>query len=186
MRTLVLGGMSSGKSRLAEHLAADWCRGGAGRRVRYVATARPSDTEMVRRIARHRAARPADWTTWELGHEDPRRWPVLLRVLPPEELLLVDCLSLWVAGLTEVLAEEDEEGFRQLLALWRDLASEPERALIVVSLEVGQGLVPLAAPARRFTEWLGQANQALAACFDRVVLSVAGLPLWLKGGPVGG
>lgn len=167
--TLVLGGARSGKSALAERLARQ-----SGLARCYLATAQAFDDEMAERIARHRADRAADaWTTIEA--------PVaLLEALrseaAPSRILLVDCLTLWLSNI--MLAERDvmAEQAALLLAL-----AEARGPVILVSNEVGLGIVPETPLGRRFRDAQGRLNQAVAAVADRVLFVAAGLPLVLKG-----
>ena len=171
--TLVLGGVRSGKSRYAQLL------GEQVERVLFVATASPSgsDDEMRAKIERHRADRPADWATAEEPLE-------LARVLAEQgagyDLAIVDCLTLFVANLLH--AEERNNGIldRQTRALCAALATAP-CDVVLVSNEVGSGVVPPYALGRRFRDALGELNQRVAAVADDVLLLVAGLPLALKG-----
>jgi adenosylcobinamide kinase/adenosylcobinamide-phosphate guanylyltransferase len=180
---LVLGGARSGKSAYAERRAT-----GSGKDVVYIATAGAGDSEMAARIARHRASRPAGWRTVEeplaLG-DALRRWSA------PGTLVLVDCLTLWLSNLMfstsavypDVGAIELPELFyRQRADLLAALAEVPGE-VVLVSNEVGMGVVPSGALSRAFVDEAGWLNQALAADCERVVFVAAGLPLVLKGGP---
>lgn len=170
MKTLVLGGVRSGKSRLAERLA-----GGSGLPVTYVATARADDAEMARRIDRHRADRPAHWS---LVEADTGLAGALERAASPEQCLLVDCLTLW---LTQLLGTEDEARIeREREALIAAIPRLPG-TLVLVSNETGMGITPMDALSRRFVDDAGWLHQRLAPAMDRVVLTVAGLPYVLKG-----
>ncbi|HEY2185574.1 MAG TPA: bifunctional adenosylcobinamide kinase/adenosylcobinamide-phosphate guanylyltransferase [Xanthobacteraceae bacterium] len=166
-RTLVLGGARSGKSRYAEGLITalppPWI---------YVATAEARDAEMAQRIGRHRAQRDRRWQTLEIPHELA---PVLggaSAAIP----LLIDCLTLWLSN--RVLANADVES--ETRQLEQALDARPGLT-VLVSNEVGSGVVPDNALARRFRDLQGQLNQRIAARAERVVLMVAGLPLMVKG-----
>ena len=163
--TLVLGGARSGKSRYAETLlrsqSPPWI---------YVATAEPLDAEMQARIAEHRRRRDDRWQTIEA----PRDLAGALRSVPPEASVLIDCLTFWLANL--VIAEADLETETQHL----QEALAQMRAVVAVANEVGCGIVPENALARRFRDAAGQLNLRLAAVAERVVLVVAGLPMDLK------
>jgi adenosylcobinamide kinase/adenosylcobinamide-phosphate guanylyltransferase len=172
---LVLGGMRSGKSRLAERLAVERLP------VTYVATATVDsrDPEMVARIERHRADRPQSWTTQEV----PRDLEVVLSDLAAwEGTVLIDCLTLWISNLMLGLGGGpalDDAGV--LAALDRATAAAGRGSRVVwVSNEVGSGVVPENALARRFADLQGWANQRLAAACDVVYLCVAGLSIRLK------
>lgn len=173
MKTLILGGVRSGKSRLAETMAQR-----TDLPVTYIATATAEDAEMRRRIDTHRARRPAAWTTVEA----PRALAAALEAhAAPRRCLVVDCLTLWLTNLlmirdAERLAKERDALLQRLPAA----AGE----IILVSNETGLGVIPLGALTRRFGEEAGLLHQALARCCERVVLTVAGLPLALKGPPV--
>jgi adenosylcobinamide kinase/adenosylcobinamide-phosphate guanylyltransferase len=163
MLQLILGGARSGKSRLAEKLASD-----SQLAVTYIATSQPLDGEMNDRVAHHRARRPAEWALIEEPLELAR---VLRENASAERCLLVDCLTLW---LTNLLMLDDAER----------LAAEREALLDCLALlpgETGMGVVPLGELTRRYVDEAGWLHQALAERCQRVVLTVAGLPLTLKG-----
>ncbi|KAB0511911.1 bifunctional adenosylcobinamide kinase/adenosylcobinamide-phosphate guanylyltransferase [Pseudomonas extremorientalis] len=170
MLQLILGGARSGKSRLAEKLASD-----SGLPVTYIATSQPLDGEMSARVALHRQRRPDHWGLIEEPVELAR---VLRDNAATERCLLVDCLTLW---LTNLLMLEDSHR----LAAERDQLLETLAALpgeiIFVSNETGLGVVPLGELTRRYVDEAGWLHQALAERCQRVVLTVAGLPLTLKG-----
>ena len=164
--TFVLGGARSGKSRYAESLISalppPWF---------YLATATAGDDEMAARIKAHRARRAASWHTVEA----PRDVAGALGACG-EAPALVDCLTLWLSNLMLVEAEIEAEVDRLEQAL--QAAAAP---VVLVSNEVGFGIVPDHPLGRRFRDWQGVVNQRMAARADRVVLMVAGLPLVLKG-----
>ena len=167
---LVLGGARSGKSRYAVEQAAQ----SAGR-VAFLATARALDGDMATRIARHRAERPAAWTTLE---EPQDIVAACRRAATSHDLIVVDCATVWVANLME---RGDDDA--AVLAAADDLAKllrERVLSMLVVSNEVGEGVHPPTALGRRFRDLLGSVNQRLASAADRVTLMVAGLPLSLK------
>jgi len=171
MIRLITGGARSGKSRLAEQLAQ-----ASGREVVYIATAQTGDGEMRERVALHQARRPAHWQTLE----EPLRLVETIRAQQgPKRCLLVDCLTLWVTNL--LLDQADMAA--QRTALCQALA-EAAGEIILVSNETGMGIVPLGELSRRFVDEAGWLNQAVAARADQVVLTVAGLPLTLKGEPL--
>ncbi|MCP5057163.1 MAG: bifunctional adenosylcobinamide kinase/adenosylcobinamide-phosphate guanylyltransferase [bacterium] len=168
--TLLLGGARSGKSRRAEELA--FAHEGP---VIYVATAPeiPEDPEWTTRIAAHRERRPTSWTT----HETPLELVETLRTECREDaFVLVDCLTLWLsnwlhAGNTAIEAAE---------ALEEILPELPGR-IVIVSNEVGSGVVPASTSGRRFRDAQGVLNQRVAALAENVELMVAGIPLAVKG-----
>ena len=170
MLQLILGGARSGKSRLAEKLASD-----SALPVTYIATSQPLDGEMNARVTLHRQRRPSSWGLVEEPLELAR---VLREHAAPGKCLLVDCLTLW---LTNLLMLDDPQRLgverEQLLDC---LASLPGQ-IIFVSNETGLGVVPLGELTRRYVDEAGWLHQALAERCQRVVLTVAGLPLTLKG-----
>lgn len=170
MKELILGGVRSGKSRLAEQHAR-----AAGGEVCYIATATAEDAEMRQRIARHRQRRPS---AWRLIEEPLRLAAVLRQQAAADRCLLVDCLSLWLTNL--LLAGDADLLAREREALLATLPDLPGR-IILVSNETGMGIVPVAELARRFCDEAGLLHQALAGICDRVILTVAGLPHVLKG-----
>jgi len=169
--TLVLGGARSGKSRYAQQLA-EKCE-----RVVFVATATPSDDEMRRKIDRHRADRPENWLTIEEPIELPQ---VLTRHAAECDLIVLDCLTLFAANLLEAEAGSDEATERKVIALCDALRSI-ECSIVLVSNEVGNGVVPAYESGVRYRDLLGEINQSVARLADDVVLMVAGIPLALKG-----
>jgi len=166
MIELIIGGARSGKSALAERRAAE-----SGLAVCYVATGQAGDGEMTARIAHHRARRPAHWRTVE---EPLALAEALSKEAAPERCLIVDCLTLWLTNL--LLGPGLEEERTRLLEI---LPTLPGR-VILVSNEVGCGIVPINELARRFADEQGRLNQQVAAVADRVTLVAAGLPLELK------
>ena len=167
--TLILGGARSGKSTHALRLAA------RAADVLFLATAEPGDGEMAAKIARHRAERPAHWRTLEA----PRDLAGVLAATTPAPVIVLDCVTLWVSNM--LLAEgatwsAASAELDALLAWYRAGQSH----LIVVSNEVGLGLVPADAISREYREWLGWFNQRLAAEADQVYLMVAGLAIDVK------
>jgi len=170
MKTLILGGVRSGKSRLAERLAVE-----TGRQVAYVATATAGDDEMARRIEAHRRHRPSDWMVVEEPLAIAR---VLADLARPGRCLVVDCLTLW---LTNLLIHSDPALLEtERVAL---LETVPKLAgdLILVGNETNMGIIPVGEVSRHYCDEAGLLHQALAARCDRVFLTVAGLPLVLKG-----
>ncbi|WP_458131620.1 bifunctional adenosylcobinamide kinase/adenosylcobinamide-phosphate guanylyltransferase [Pseudomonas sp. R3-41] len=170
MLQLILGGARSGKSRLAEKLAAD-----SGLPVTYIATSQPLDGEMNERIAQHRTRRPVEWA---LVEEPLALAQVLRENAAPGQCLLVDCLTLW---LTNLLMLDDPERLIAEREALLDCISALPGEVIFVSNETGMGVVPLGELTRRYVDEAGWLHQALAARCQRVVLTVAGLPMTLKG-----
>lgn len=170
MLQLILGGARSGKSRLAERLAND-----SGLEVTYIATSQPLDGEMSQRVSLHRQRRPGHWGLIEEPIELAR---VLQENAQSGRCLLVDCLTLW---LTNLLMLEDPERLVQERDGLLDCLAELPGEIIFVSNETGMGVVPLGELTRRYVDEAGWLHQALAERCQRVVLTVAGLPMTLKG-----
>jgi adenosylcobinamide kinase/adenosylcobinamide-phosphate guanylyltransferase len=170
MRSLILGGARSGKSALAERIASE-----SAREVVYVATAQARDAEMAERIAHHRARRPSQWQCVEV----PLALAGTLREHAREDrCMLVDCLTLW---LSNMLGDADLQCFEyERAALLETLPTLPGE-IVLVSNEVGLGIVPLGELTRRYVDEAGRLHQALAAQCERVIFVAAGLPLALKG-----
>ncbi|BEQ15684.1 bifunctional adenosylcobinamide kinase/adenosylcobinamide-phosphate guanylyltransferase [Desulfoferula mesophila] len=172
---LILGGAKSGKSSYAQALAESW-----GGRLVYVATAQAHDAEMTRRIARHQADRGEAWSTLE----EPLALEAALEEADgPGAVFLVDCLTLWLSNLVLAAELDDDQVVERGEALARLLPSLEAR-IILVANEVGLGIVPENALARRWRDLAGSLNQRLARACDAVLLITAGLPLALKGGPL--
>ena len=165
--TLVIGGARSGKSRQAEALAL-----GSGLSRVYLATAEAWDAEMKARIAAHRASRGEGWVTVEA----PLELGPVLAGLGPDQVVLLDCATLWLTN--HLLAEHDLEHEQALLL---SHLADCKAKVIVVTNEVGLSVVPDNPLARRFRDAQGRLNQALAAQAGLVVAVWAGLPLVLKG-----
>jgi adenosylcobinamide kinase/adenosylcobinamide-phosphate guanylyltransferase len=175
--TFVLGGARSGKSTFAQQLAQK-----SGNAVLYLATARVNDEEMARRVAAHQASRPAEWDTLEASRDlcdalnaTPKRY----------EVILLDCVTLLLGGAFHLLDEKaGEEAFTResekiLADLMQAIESRPE-PWIIVSNEVGMGIVPDTLMGRVFRDIQGRAYQQLAAKADEVYFFVAGIPLKIK------
>ncbi len=172
--TLVLGGARSGKSRFAEQLCLDHCARAKVDQAIYVATAEAGDQEMQSRIALHRRRRGSAWQTIE---EPLDLLGVISRQANLLQPILIDCLTLWLSNLMQQDRPIGQEG-DDLLNFFRDRALPP---VVMVSNEVGMGIVPDNKLARQFRDEAGRLNQKIAAAANRVVLMAAGLPLALKG-----
>ncbi|HLJ48427.1 MAG TPA: bifunctional adenosylcobinamide kinase/adenosylcobinamide-phosphate guanylyltransferase [Bryobacteraceae bacterium] len=174
MLTLVLGGARSGKSRFAQSLCA------GGERVAYIATARPEDDEMVERIERHRRNRSSSW----LSVEEPLAIAdAVERCARDCDFILLDCLTVWLSNV--LWAHRTETSVERLrLEAAKHLTRLPRAArstnLVVVTNEVGSGVVPVSDVGRRFRDLQGWLNQDAAALADSVYLVVAGIPLRIK------
>ena len=171
--TLVLGGARSGKSTYAERLiaqGADW-NGSV-----YLATAEAGDDEMAERIRRHRERRGDRWSTVE---EPLRLAEALRRHSTPGRPVLVDCLTLWLSNVMAAGQDVDAE-----IAGLTSALGAITGPVVVVSFEVGLGLVPTTPLGRAFRDHAGRCNQAVAEVAERVIFVAAGLPLVLKDGPI--
>ena len=197
---LVLGGARSGKSRYGEALVRQYTA--LGFDACYVATAQALDDEMATRIAKHQAGRSDDGVEWQLFEEPLALTATLARLAKPGRVILVDCLTLWLTN--QLLASNplvDEPAPTEwnasdfvtatstdkALANWQaektafvDALIELEGVVILISNEVGSGVVALGELSRQFVDEAGWLNQAVAALADNVTLVVAGLPLALK------
>jgi adenosylcobinamide kinase/adenosylcobinamide-phosphate guanylyltransferase len=182
MLTLILGGARSGKSDLAERLAA-----ASGRPVIVVAPMEPGDDEMRARIAAHRASRPPGWRTVE----EPIALLDALAQSQPGDFIIIDCITLWVSNLLlsgigdadTATTDEIHAAVAAALPLAAQLAAWCEAfdgEVAVVSNEVGAGIVPAYPLGRVFRDAIGTANRALAARADRVYYAIAGLALEIK------
>jgi len=165
---LVLGGARSGKSAFAEGLVTE-----TGLSRHYIATGRAWDDEMRERIARHRADRGGGWQT----HEEPLDLVARLDALDhSHNVILVDCLTLWV---TNLMMEELDMASE--FARLEECVSRAKARLVLVSNEVGLGIVPDNRMARDFRDHAGRLHQSIAACAAQVYFVAAGLPLKMKG-----
>ncbi len=174
--SLIVGPARSGKSRLAEQLAASY-----GDRVVYIATLEVLDDEMRRRVADHRAARPSTWQTIE----EPLHVVERLRRVTEVDACLLDCMTLWTSNLMLSCAEGTSPAAvrRVLLDAVESLIAQQRRSgipLIIVSNEVGAGIVPEYALGRLYRDLLGEANQLLGLAADRLYATVAGHYVELK------
>ena len=188
---VILGGARSGKSAFAERLAAN-----SGRSVAFIATATAGDDEMRERIARHRASRPKGWHTLEEPLDLAR---AVHRAVELADVLLLDCVTLWLGNVLlreSGRREKDEEAeveFHTTGGLFDEVALkeieallsavkllDPNKTLIVVTNEVGLGIVPAYPLGRLYRDTLGYVNQRLAQAADRVYLMVAGMAVDIK------
>ena len=168
--TVLLGGAASGKSRTAAALAA-----GSGRPVTVLATAEALDEEMAERIARHRAERPAAWTVIE----EPIALAAAIEGTAIDDTLIVDCLTLWVSNMLADGATSDDDVLAAAAAAAKACAAR-RAPTIVVSNEVGAGIVPMHPLARRYRDLLGRVNAAFAGAAGTVALMVAGRAVTLS------
>lgn len=181
MKELILGGARSGKSLLAEKRAAE-----SGLRVVYLATAEARDGEMARRIAHHRERRPA---AWGCAEETLHLAAKLQELAAADTCVLVDCLTLWLSNLLFAgqAARQAEAGeaincplFGNETAAFLECLPQLPGRIILVSNEVGWGIVPMHPVSRLFADEQGRLNQRVAAACEQVTLVAAGLPLLLK------
>lgn len=170
--TLVLGGVRSGKSRYAQRLAE------CADSVTFIATAEHrNDDEMLRKIERHRSERPEHWTTIEESLELDQ---AIVAGIERSELVLIDCLTLFAGKLLEMHGEDKPAVAAKIDALCVALRSA-QRPIVLVSNEVGSGVVPASEMGRSYRDLLGEINQRVAAVADQVVLMIAGIPITIKG-----
>ena len=193
---LILGGQKSGKSRRAEFLAKDWLLQSPQHKAVLIATAQPWDEEMQQRIARHkqdRAVRVPGLTTVE---EPLQLAQTIDRLSHPDTLLVVDCLTLWLTNLlmpADVKGAEGTEGEKNepsnkpvgiditaYTAMLSVAISQSVSPIVIVSNEIGLGVIPMGRDVRAFVDTLGKLNQDIAQGCDKVTLMAAGLPLSLK------
>lgn len=169
MLQLILGGARSGKSRLAEQIAKD-----SGLSVIYIATAQALDEEMQRRITHHQQQRPDHWHVYE---EPIYLADLLLQLDQPDQLMLVDCLTLWLTNL--LLAEDHALQQLQMQKLF-EVLPQLQSQIILVSNETGLGVVPMGEISRRFVDEAGRLHQTLGQLANKVMFCVAGFPMILK------
>jgi adenosylcobinamide kinase / adenosylcobinamide-phosphate guanylyltransferase len=187
---LILGGQKSGKSRRAEFLAKDWLLQAPHHKAVLIATAQPWDEEMQQRIARHqrdRAERVPGLTTVE----EPRMLAqTIQRLSQPDTLIVVDCLTLWLTNLLMPMQSENAQSsslntssshkFVACCAMLSVAITESISPVVIVSNEIGLGVIPLGHDVRAFVDALGKLNQDIAEVCDKVTLMTAGLPVSLK------
>ena len=187
---LILGGQKSGKSRRAELLAQDWLQQSPQHKAVLIATAQPWDDEMHQRITRHQHDRAVRVPALSTVEEPLQLAQTITQLSQPDTLLVVDCLTLW---LTNLLMPTDFENrsknqlnnhfagvFIDYSAMLSIAIREAKGPLIIVSNEIGLGVIPMGQEVRAFVDALGKLNQDVAQTCDKVTLMAAGLPLSLK------
>ncbi|WP_372657513.1 bifunctional adenosylcobinamide kinase/adenosylcobinamide-phosphate guanylyltransferase [Hydrogenophaga sp.] len=179
----LLGGQRSGKSRRAETLAQQWLEASPDHRAVMIATGQPWDEEMRSRIARHQADRAERIPGMRTVEEPLALAEAVQRLAAPDTLVVVDCLTLWLTNLLMPLeaaqARDDAAVLAQGEALCRAVA-QATGPVVLVSNEIGLGVIPMGREVRAYVDALGRLNQSVAAACERVTLMVAGLPLRLK------
>ena len=185
---LILGGQKSGKSSRAEQLAEAWSLGDPQHEVMMIATAQAWDTEMKVRIEQHRIMRQKKLPRCQTIEETIEIAQVIEQYSDPKRLLLIDCLTLWLSNYLSPPAEQHNVSSSELAASFLQAQSALITAIhngigpiVLVSNEIGQGVIPLGAETRNFVDQLGLLNQAVAQACERVILMVAGCPLYIKG-----
>jgi adenosylcobinamide kinase/adenosylcobinamide-phosphate guanylyltransferase len=176
-RELILGGQRSGKSRRAELLARSWLAQAPQHQAQLIATARAGDAEMQARIEQHRRDRASRVPGLQTVEEPLQLAEAIATHSAPQTLLVVDCLTLWLINwlmpMQGTPAEPPVEALVQAIAQARG-------PIILVSNEIGLGVIPMGREARDYVDALGQVNQAVAQACERVTFMAAGLPLHLK------
>ena len=168
----IIGGCRSGKSKHALQTAEKM----PGNRKIYIATCVPQDNEMKQRVARHQKERSQNWVTVE----EPLHLPqALLENSPKADVMLVDCLTLWVSNL--LMKTDDEKQLEEMISQLIDTLEKATGPIVLVSNEVGTGIVPENRLARQYRDIIGLANQAVAKTAGKVIWMVAGIPVTVKG-----
>jgi adenosylcobinamide kinase / adenosylcobinamide-phosphate guanylyltransferase len=188
MRELILGGQRSGKSRRAEDVARHWLAGSPAHKVVLIATAQACDDEMTQRIARHQADRAARLPHMQLVQEPLNIGTALVAHSSPETLVVIDCLTLWLTNAMMPIQVENEKENKlpphiiiDLIAMFSVALTECTGPVVIVSNEIGQGVIPMGCQVRAFVDALGRLHQDVALQCERVTLMVAGYPLAVKG-----
>ena len=183
---LIVGGQRSGKSGRGEALARQWLAAAPAHQALCLATAQAGDEEMRQRIARHQADRAQRVPGMRTLEEPLDLVSALLQHSRPDTLVVVDCLTLWLTGLLmpiEAAQAQSPEAVAQATEALAAALAQASGPVVLVSNEIGLGVVPLGAQVRAFVDAQGRLNQRLAQVCERVTLMVAGLPLQVKGPP---
>lgn len=194
MRELILGGQKSGKSRWAEGRARAWLAQSASHRAVLIATGLANDEEMAARIARHQADRQASLPALQCVEEPLHLGERVSEFSDEKTLVIVDCLTLWLTQLLmpvqeEILNENHSSvliksvpSATELIVSLQQSLLQARGPVVLVSNEIGLGVIPMGREVRQFVDELGKLNQAVAAQCERVTLMAAGCALSLKGG----
>lgn len=182
---LILGGQKSGKSARAESLAQSWLHTHADHQAIFIATAQAWDDEMQARIARHQADRALRLPSMRTI-EEPLAVAATIRAHShPDTLIVLDCLTLWLTNWLMPNTPEPQDlqlnVVEQAIADLRDAVSNARGPVVIVSNEIGLGVIPMGREVRAYVDHLGLLNQALAATVERVSLMVAGMQLSING-----
>ena len=188
---LILGGQRSGKSRRAESLAVDWLAASPNHRAVFIATAQPWDDEMRQRISRHQQDRAERLPGMRTVEEPLLLAEAIQQHSQPSTLIVVDCLTLWLTNWTMPASEptalpgsEKNRPFRHTpytsIAMLLEAIDAAPGPVVLVSNEIGLGVIPLGREVRAYVDALGRLNQDVAKACQRVTLMAAGLPLTLK------
>jgi adenosylcobinamide kinase / adenosylcobinamide-phosphate guanylyltransferase len=192
MRELILGGQKSGKSRLAEERARAWLLQSSSHKAVLIATGLAHDEEMRQRIARHQADRLARLPALRCMEEPVQLGEVLRAASDAQTLVVIDCITMWLTNLmmpvsNEVLEEkehvagiESTQGAMDLIVSLHETLAQAKGPVVMVSNEIGLGVIPLGREVRQFVDELGKLNQALAAQCERVTFMAAGCALTMK------
>ena len=170
-KILITGGVRSGKSRLALSLAKEFIEP----RI-FIATAQAFDPEIKKRIERHQKERGADFST----REEPLYLSTAVDSLPPNSIAVIDCLTLWLNNLLFHFKNDDIRITEQINLFIKSFRNSPAN-IIVITNETGWGIIPVNELSRQYIEKTGLLNQEIAAISNEVILTVAGLPHWMKG-----
>lgn len=192
MRELILGGQKSGKSRFAEERARAWLSQSASHKAVLIATGLAHDEEMRQRISRHQADRLVRLPEWRCLEEPVQLGLALSAASDAQTLVVIDCLTMWLTNLLMPVSDAFVEKKRRiagmntsqtaidLIVSLQDALAQAKGPVVIVSNEIGLGVIPLGREVRQFVDELGKLNQASAARCERVTLMAAGCALTLK------
>jgi len=183
MLELILGGQKSGKSRRAELLAKNWLEQSPEHKAILIATAQPWDEEMLQRIARHKLDRAERVPSLATVEEPLELAQTIALLSQPDTLLVVDCLTLWLTNLmmpADVKNMPLASDYAASAAMLSVAISQSSGPIVIVSNEIGLGVIPMGREVRAFVDAIGKLNQDIAQVCDKVTFMAAGLPLGLK------